>query len=280
MYAHHPSENWFRYLILLSGLSFKEIIDLAGLTGVQPPDEQYLASLKLSLEKTKPKPFSLRSQRVKAWLRRQRLWSMASGHPAVADAREILQSDRIRMAIEGYLLAGADVCDMPKLLQDYSNKKVSRQVLDMYRHYFWNRDLMSPRDWVAFLASHPMGGLYLEFYSQDAGFVAWKLGYRPEVDEKEALRGIFVDSVMRFRSLRNAPNDRNTALTGKLWSETAFGALTEMAKSGDAVQEILDELRRMTVKLDGRKVPSIESLGMLAHTPEEGINGKREGGPD
>ena len=265
MYAHHPSENWFRYLVLLSGLSFKEIISLAGLSGIQPPDEDYLASLKASLEKTKPSPFSLRSSRVKAWLRRQRLWSMSSDHPAVLAAREILQQDKLRMAVDGFLLSGAAVSDMPAMLLRYSNKKISRQVLDMYRHYFWNRDLMSPRDWVSFLEGHPMGGLYLEFYSQDASFVAWKLGYQPEVDEKGALKDIFVDAVMRFRSLKNAPNDRNTALTGKLWSETAFGALTEMAKSGDAVQEILDELRSMTVKLDGRKIPSIESLGMLTH---------------
>ena len=50
-------------------------------------------------------------------------------------------------------------------------------------------------------------------------------------------------------------------MTAKLWAESLFRANEELEKSGDAVKQVLDNLKDIAIKLGKRDITSIDDLG-------------------
>lgn len=272
MYAHHPSENWFKYLILFSGATLERIREIASLNGVTPPTLEYLQGLRDSLTVRKPSPFYLRNEATRVWLRKNRLYGLSTNTPEAVEARNILTEDRLRKVLECFLICGTPIEDIAGYVEKAGFRKLSKRVVESYCNYFWNRDLLTAKDWVAFLTpAYPNSVLYLDCYANDTKYTAWKLGVKFEIDAQEVLKGFLLDASMRFTETRSMPNERNTALAAKLWTEIAIGAHTELSKASDATREILEQLKKMAIKLDERKVPSLETLTMI-----EELGGKSE----
>ena len=66
---------------------------------------------------------------------------------------------------------------------------------------------------------------------------------------------------MRFFETSQFENSRDTAMTAKLWAESLFKANEELEKSGDAVKQVLDNLKDIAIKLGKRDITSIDDLG-------------------
>jgi hypothetical protein len=73
---------------------------------------------------------------------------------------------------------------------------------------------------------------------------------------------------MRFFEVGSKKNSKDTALTAKLWSEQIFKSLEELNKSGDAVQEVLEDLKNITIRLEKSSIKDIEALSGGNHSKE------------
>ncbi|MAP23581.1 MAG: hypothetical protein CL582_21850 [Alteromonadaceae bacterium] len=186
--------------------------------------------------------------------------SLATGQQHALQARDLLGDTKIRPVIEALILSDAALEDISEHTLNITGNKISKNVLDMYRHYFWNRELLSSGEWFSYLEEHPNGELLSQCYRQGLEYALWRLGYRVELSQQDVLRGVFHESAMRFFETTTQSNTRDTAFTAKMWAENIFKATEELNKTGDEVRQVLDELKSVAIKLGKRDISSIDKL--------------------
>lgn len=255
-----PNEYWLKYMLLFSGLSHEQIAESARMSGMPDPSVAYLRDLSDKLQETRPPRFDLGNSASRAWVRRQRIMSMAVGQKYALQAREILGDTKVRPVVETLIISDASLEDVSKYTREITGKKLSKKAIDLYRHYFWNRQLLSSSEWLAFLDSYENGDALKLCYKQGLEYALWRLGYRVELSQQDVLRSVFHESAMRFFETTNSPNNRDTAMTAKMWAENIFKATEELNKTGDEVRQVLDELKTVAIKLGKRDISSIEEL--------------------
>jgi len=255
-----PNEYWLKYMLLFSGLSSGQIREAARMYAMPEPTEAYLRELSTQLDETRPARLDLNNNPTRVWVRRQRVMSLASEQPDAIRARDILGQTKLRPVLEALIICDASLKDITKYVVEVCGVKLSKKTIDFYRHYFWNRDLLSSNEWLEYLESHPNGEVLSQCYKQGLEYALWRLGYRVELSQKDVIRSVFHESAMRFFETTTSPNNRDTAMTAKMWAENIFKATEEMNKTGDEVRQVLDELKTVAIKLGKRDISSIEDL--------------------
>ncbi len=248
-------------MLMFSDLSHAQIAEAASIYGMVPPTIEYLNSLRDTLMETRPSPFRMDFSASRNWVRRQRILSMARGDGSATDARELLGDSKCRLVIETLLLANMDVEDVAKFTLEITGVSVQPKTIDLFRHYFWNRSALSTKQWMDYLDEYDNGKVLASCYSQGGEYALWKLGHRVSLPKEEVLNSVFHESAMRFFETSQFDNTRDTAMTAKLWAESLFKANEELEKSGDAVKQVLDNLKDIAIKLGKRDITSIDDLG-------------------
>tara|TARA_B100000131_G_scaffold166520_1_gene160994 strand:- start:16635 stop:17405 length:771 start_codon:yes stop_codon:yes gene_type:complete len=245
---------------MFSEMSLEQIAETAVMYEMLEPEPGYLAELREKLLETRPTPFRIDFGPTKAWVRRQRIMSLAKEDKHAVEARNLLGDYKARPVLEGLLLSGMGAEEVASNLKEITGKDVSKRTIKMFKHYFWNLELLSTSQWLSYLKKHPEGRVLKSCYSRGPEFALWKLGSSPELEQKAVIRGLFNESSMRFFETAGMPNSRETALTAKLWAENIFKATEELNRTGDAVQQVVDGLRDIAIKLGKRDVSSIQDL--------------------
>lgn len=255
-----PNEFWLKYMLLFSGATLEQIVQTANLYQMIPPTLEYLRALRDQLEQTKPSPFRMSSHATRNWVRRQRIMSMAAGEQSAVAARELLADNRLRPILETLLMTDLDLGKVVEHVYTLTGRTVSKEVVDRYRHYFWNRELMSLNDWNEYLADHPRGRDLLSCQRQGEEFALWKLGHRVELSKQDILQTVLHESAMRFVELNGHHNGIKTATAAKFWAENVFKSIEALDRTGDSVKQVVDSLRELSIKLGKREISSVERL--------------------
>lgn len=257
---HQPHEYWLKYMLLFSGATLDQIVATAQLYQMVPPTLAYLRALRDQLEGTKPSPFRMASSATRAWVRRQRVMSMANNDPAAVEARTLLSDNKLRPILETLLMTDIDLNKVVMHVHNITGRAVSKEVVDKYRHYFWNRDIMSMADWSAYLEDYPGGKDLMSCRKQGEEFALWKLGHRVELSKQEILQTIMHESAMRFVELNSFNNGMKTAMAAKFWADNVFRSVEALDRTGDSVKQVVDDLREVAIKLGRRDISSVEHL--------------------
>lgn len=257
---HQPHEYWLKYMLLFSGATLEGIVQAASLYQMVPPTLSYLRALRDQLDETKPSPFRMTSGAVRSWVRRQRVMSMANNDPAAVEARQLLADNKLRPILEALLIADVDVDKVVAHVKTLTGRSVSKEVVDRYRHYFWNRDVMSLADWNLYLDSYTGGKDLMSCLKQGEEFALWKLGYRVELSKQEILQTILHESAMRFVELNGHSNGIKTATAAKFWADNVFKSIEVLDKGGDSIKQVVDSLRDLSIKLGRREISSVERV--------------------
>ena len=255
-----PNEYWLKYMLMFSGLTLEQIAEMAIMYEMTPPDTTYLSALRDKLLETRPTPFRITSTEARAWVRRQRFMSLVKEDKYAVKARDLLGDTRVRPIVEALILSDMPHDEVSSYTKIITGAQVSKRTLEMFQHYFWNRDLLSTRQWYSYLEGHPKNITLKACYALGPKFALWKSGYRPELQQKEVIKGLFDESAMRFFETTAMPNGKDTAMTAKLWAENIFRATEELNRTGDAVQQVVDGLRDIAIKLGKRDISSIHEL--------------------
>ena len=80
---------------------------------------------------------------------------------------------------------------------------------------------------------------------------------------------------MRFMETGEMRNDKDTAMTAKLWADTTFRSSEILNRSGDGVREILAELKSISISLGKREITSLNELNEL----KKDLSGGNDEGP-
>tara|TARA_Y100000310_G_C20548240_1_gene746695 strand:+ start:184 stop:945 length:762 start_codon:yes stop_codon:yes gene_type:complete len=236
------------------------IMSMAALYGFLEPSREYLQELAGRLQETKPTPFRKNSSMVRRWLRRQRVTSLIDANKHTVKARDYLGNSKLRLALEALILADANRDAIPNYCKAICGVRPHPKEVSFFEHYFWNVGLLSPQEWTEYLSDHHDGDLLNEARKRGPQYALWKLGYREEVLQEDIVKAVLHEATMRFFETGSRKNGKDTAVTAKLWSEQIFRSLEELGKSGDAVQEVLNQLKNITIRLDRTDIASIEAL--------------------
>ena len=255
-----PNEYWLKYMILFSGMNQEQIMQAADLYEMPPPPQAYLRQLRDKLDETRPSSIRMDSSPARVWLRAQRVMTMASNERYAVAARDMLGDNKCRPILEALLISGMSADKVSVYTKKLTGKKLARRTVELFGHYFWNRNLLSTTQWYDYLEGRRDGDLLKSCYRQGEEFALWKVGYRVEVSKDDIVRGVLHESTMRFFETGQKDNTKDTALTAKLWSESIFKSLEELGKSGDDVQQVLTELRDIAIRLGRRDISSVDNL--------------------
>lgn len=250
-----PHEYWLKYLLISARATTQEIEALCELCQLEKPTTRYLSQLRFELE-------GKSSCTDQTWLRKHKIKALACGDPSATKARELLTTHRLRPKIEALLICGMPDKDVSFYLGALTEREVPISVVAMYRHYFWNVDLLSLADWYAFLETYQNGyGKRLRSYlNQGVEHTLWKLGYTGTVDSEVAIRGILYESSMRFKELGSYANGQNTAMAAKMWAENIFKAAELLNRNEDVLKSTMDELSKHAIRLGKREISSLQTL--------------------
>lgn len=258
-------------MLLHPDIKKRSIADVAQLYDLVPSlDGHDLNTIEEKLLKTRPKPYKLTNVKVKNWLRRQRVYSMIFEQKGAVEARNLLGDRRTRRVLQYLIMADTPRELIPGYCAKISGVKPSKEAVKLFEHYFWKRDNLALHEWAESLKGHPDKNDLLSSHERGPEYALWKLGYREDISPDKIVKGVLHEATMRFFETSGFKNDRNTAMTAKMWSETIFKSLEELNKSGDAVQEILDELKQISIRLEDANVKTIEELTGGNHSRNRG----------
>lgn len=253
-----PYEYWLKYLLVSAQLTEAQILELCAVYQLPAPPAAYLTSLRAELG-------GRRHVVDVATLRKLKIKSLALNEAAAVEARELLTEFRIRPVLEALLLGGVADKDVAYYVETLTGRQVSTTVVAMYRHYFWNVELLSNSGWEKLLHDYhgKHGDKLFHCLLRGEEFTLWKLGVSKEVEPKALIGGIMYESAMRFKELSAFGNGHHTALAAKMWAESVFKAAELLTRDEDALRTTMNELSNFALKLGKREISSVESLNKL-----------------
>ena len=261
-----PHDYWLKYMLTYVEASVKDVQAASELYGLGIPGASYLRDLRNALKQGRPKPFRKNSSQVKRWIRRQRIMSLVREDKHIKSVRFILSDHRVRKTTQLLLISGACPEDIAEYVKEITGKKLHAKAINLFRHYFWNVEKLSLEQWSVFLKDWPDRDLYLNCRERGEDYTLWKLGYRIDTTDNELLACMLHEAQNRFFETSGRGNTKDTAATAKLWADIAFRALDEKNKSGDAVKQVLDELKSIAIHLNDTKTPSIDEVSNGRHS--------------
>lgn len=270
----HPNEFWLKYLIVCAEMSYSDICDITEMYGFPRPSRDYIDELADRLNETKPRPFRRNSAKVKDWIRRQRIASLAFNDKEAAKSREFLEDKVLRNVLEILLIANTERAMIPDICLALTGKKPSLTSIELFEHYFWKVDLLTLKEWESYLRTHPEHKALIAARERGPEFALWKLGHRVEIPKLDMLNTIKHEATMRFLETGSMNNGKDTALTAKLWSEVLFKAEEELSKTGDPIKKIMEDLKSISIKLDSAPVKDMKSLTGGFHSANVGVEKK------
>ena len=194
------------------------------------------------------------------WARVAKVVGLADQREDALQARELLENAKARPALELLLTAGLSVDDVHRFLRNKTAVRTSLEIVKLYAHYFWDASLMSETAWYTLFTVHPKGALLRGCLAQGPDFALWKLGHLGEFKPTDVVKRVMAESAMRFMELTHLEPSRDTAFQAKLWAENIFKASEQLDRSGDAVKQIIDEIKGVSLRLGTRKISSLEDL--------------------
>ena len=223
--------------------------------GYPQPEEAYLAKLRAEVYKTRPVPYIPKSRKVRSWRRRLKISSAHVKSPQMVKAERWTRSTIIRTALEMLLIAGLPAPQVAENMTLLSGTTFEIETVQLYTHYFWNRDVMTYGEWQTFLEHYPNGRELRYLYTVDPAVALWKTGVLPDLDDSAALDRLQGDSYMRMQELNAHPNTLKTAMTASYWSGIYYKTKEEKRQGAHALTKILHHMHEMSLLLRKGKIP-------------------------
>ena len=148
----HPSEL-FIISLLVDGRSTEDVKGLLeeyGLPKLLENQDVYLAQLRMRVQDAKPKSFSGGSPEDREYLKLLSVDGLYHPDTLVTSATALNSHPAIQKEVMLALLGRVDLTDLARHIGDKYDYDIDMQTLRVYRHYYFNPDLVSYGDWALF----------------------------------------------------------------------------------------------------------------------------------
>jgi len=256
----HPSQQYLRYLLaeawgdetkVLTLESVNEILRHYSLLRIGEQDFERLRG-----EFSPPEDFKFsnhRSPATVAFMKDEKIFSLWSTAPEMCRVLKELLGHKLVSETVQILLQGDVPSDVIASLVSKRyrlNPSLTYGMVDMYRHYFWDRAAWSHKEWEFAMSDDWMGDRFLApLYGGDQQAL-YRAGFNPKYDPKQALRDSHRQVTFRIQYLQSRGDSKNiTDLLTKLMREERalydrlYGEGGEMASQQQTVKHFALEHR-------------------------------------
>jgi hypothetical protein len=238
----------------------QNVADMVENLGYPRPPIGYLREVQLAMRRNRPSPYVPDSREARAWVRFQKIQAMEARSPETQEALELLADPNYRPVIELLLISATPIQGISENLLSLSGRSVSTEVIDVYAHYFWNRNLLTQKQWSNFLEDYPGGKDLLQCYLADSTVALWKVGINPQLDDKVILDKVLGDAFMRWLELLVEPNSIDVARKAAVWSSVLFKAIEERREGPATLARALEDMYQMSLRLKSMPVKDARAL--------------------
>lgn len=256
----HPSAYYIKCLIC-EGLSNAEIQEELAYKRISPIRDAELARIRRELDPRLDAEAILESNShdTLSWLRDKNIYSYFRERKQLHRAEALLSVPRVREILESMLLTPMTNMEALKHVRDVAGfEATSVRDIKLYRHYFWNSDLLMRSEMVKHLADNKKE-MYLEALNGGRAAVLSRMGMGLSQTDDELHREAYRHVAARLQVLQYAPF---TEETDKRAIQLCT-VLTRMWKNirviGDA--GLSDAQERLTRYVEERATPQIPAMG-------------------
>jgi hypothetical protein len=212
-----------------------------------------------------------------AFLRREGVWEAWARTGPMEEALAILRSSKLRQIVETLLLSPVKSEPAVRKINNEEGVSLSIKAYELFKHYFWNTNLMSGADWGVFLNTRQSTHdewLQLALESRDASGVQlllWKTGYGG-LQQIEANKGFSEARDAAFMLLRQIfmqTPSKNHADMMLSYVRVAKLAQEGVDSSAAAVQDVVESFNAFRLRNVETKAPSVVQLTQGNYSPAE-----------
>lgn len=148
----HPSEL-FILSLLVDGKTNEDVSGLLeeyGLPALLDTQDAYIADLRVRISKEKPRGFTGARPQDRSFLRTLNIDGLYHPDSLVASATALGQQPAVRKDLALGLIGRVDLVDLARHLSRKYDLDLDVHALKIYKHYYFNIDLVSYGDWPLF----------------------------------------------------------------------------------------------------------------------------------
>ena len=258
-----PCEYWLRALLAMEPpFSTQDIQNAVMLRKYPKPDPVYVEVLRAEMAKTKPRPFDPNALHCIRWLRDQKVYDLVVRRPKVIAASALLGTGNLRQKLEAMLIGEVPNETITQVLLKYFGKEVDSEVVDYYRHYFWNTGLLGLDDCKEFLDGYPHGGgLWSIYVASDPNSALLAIGEPLELKSEDMLKYMTDQAYTNFRTTAATdPTDQRVSASAKIWADIALRGVDLQDKQRSSTDTALKMLEMIMLKFSGDAPMTINEL--------------------
>lgn len=270
-----PSEYYIRYLLLM-GLGHRRVNKVLESIGMPGCKSGYLGDLRESMAPPRPFRPEATTGMVAKWKKRQMLWPAFHRDQYMDEATDILGNHETRSIVESLVLSGCPDDVIVQLLHDRTGLRLFEESIRYYRHFFWNRSLLSMEEWDDFLAEYDRGSKLRGLYDEGPDMALWRLGHARQMDTTDMLRTMQAEAFHRFMQSHNTPaNDFHSAKTADKWASIFFEASKHLNASEDKLSDVIARFEQICMRHTDGEIPSLEILTVGVHSRKQVTEGEQ-----
>lgn len=287
-----PCENYIRYLITRQHLELPEPPPpLEPEEGEEPeepedkfvPDDilRHLESLQLDglshsyirglIESMKPFPDPFfpdgSDLETRKYLRRFKIYDLWNPTQAVQEANHILADPYLREKLEPLLLSTLSHVVIARRLRKYTAIALTKDGVDAYSHFFWNRKLLTQGEWMRYLEGRPNRNVYSQSLTtspdvatQHLPWVVGISGPAQSFNSAEAAARIGQIALKQALEIEHKPANFETTNALRNCMVTIEKADQVMRRSDVALRDVLKQFQKFRMKVDDAKVIDVQQL--------------------
>jgi hypothetical protein len=268
---HAPCEYFIKYLCSRPGTAVANVkVYMASMGIAILPTPTYVDDIYQDLSAKFPTNYNPRDKGHKPsqlFLKRERIRDMWKGTQQVKEALAMFKNRPLREIVEAMILTGMPDEHISALLIKYKAINVYGSTVAVFRHYFWNTDLMSQEDWSEYLtqpsiqpvkltalrAPKNMDGVRLTLY---------KMGIMPKhLDKKSVFASIRDIGYMNFLEANGFPQGFKKAQMIEGYASVVKGAQQQLDEYEAGEQDVIAQFyKNLTVTSRTKEHKSWEEL--------------------
>jgi hypothetical protein len=278
-----PSEFFIKYLLSKADEEANEqlIMDQLDRLGLDGLNLNYIRRVQEEMG-PRPDPFlpedptHMPSRR---WLKGLKIFDMWAQTPSTKEAFVILQDAYVQEKLRPLLLSSMHPAVIAKRLRKYTSIPLTRDGVTAYRHYFWNRMLMTQGQWMEYFNDQAGSNVLAQGLLTPTDLVPkhlpWVVGISgPSAgfNMVEAAARIGQIAVKHAIELENVRCSVDTSMALKNCMTTLEKANAILRQSDVALQDVLRQFQQFRMKMDRTKIIEIQAL-----TPQGNYSKSGEG---
>ncbi len=266
-----PSEYFIRYLLSQADEAVDEqtIMDQLDQLGLDGLTLAYIRQVKGQMGE-RPDPFRPSDPThlpSRQWLKANKVYDMWAQTPAAKESLAILQDTYLQEKLRPLLLSTLHPAIIVKRLQKYTAVPLTRDGVTAYRHYFWNRTLLSEGQWLEYFdgqaGSHVLAQGLLTPSDLAPNHLPWVVGISgPPARFDMAAAAVRIGQIAMKHAieLEHVRATVDTTAAVKNCMTTLEKANNLLRQSDVALQDVLKQFQQFRMKMDKSRVVDIQAL--------------------